>query len=300
MQICKRRACAGGLPDYIWNMRLLPRPIDWLNWTVRRAGMTTSRGIAYGALDRQLLDIYTPEGALGQCPVIVFFYGGAWQSGARGDAAFVAAVLARRGFVVVVPDYRLWPEVGYPHFVDDCKAATQWVAAQIAGYGGDARSMFLMGHSAGAYNAAMVALAPDAPALTGMIGLAGAYDFLPLQGQTLQKIFAGAEDPLMTQPITYAHANAPPMLLLTGAVDRTVLPRNTASLAARLREVGAAVETRVYPRLGHTGLLMALLPYLRWYAPVLRDILAFIEECRAGAFARSGFDDEIPVVRRLP
>ena len=281
-------------------MRLLPRPVDWLNWTARRAGVTVSRGIAYGGLDRQLLDIYAPEGALGQCPVIVFFYGGSWRSGARGDVAFVALALARRGFVVVVPDYRLWPEVGYPHFVEDCKAATHWVAAQIGGYGGDARSMFLMGHSAGAYNAAMVALAADAPPLTGMIGLAGAYDFLPLQDQTLQKIFAGPDDPLTTQPITYAHAHAPPMLLLTGAVDRAVLPRNTACLAAKLRQFGAPVETRVYPRIGHTGLLVALLPYLRWYAPVLRDVLAFIEECRAGGFARSGSDDEITVVRRFP
>jgi acetyl esterase/lipase len=271
-----------------------------LNWTVRRAGVTASRGIAYGRLERQLLDIYTPDGALGQCPVIVFFYGGSWRSGARGDAAFVARALARRGFVVVVPDYRLWPEAGYPHFVDDCKAATQWVAAQIGGYGGDARTLFLMGHSAGAYNAAMVALAPDAPPLSGVIGLAGAYDFLPLQGETLQQIFAGPEDPLTTQPITYAHADAPPMLLLTGAADRAVLPRNTASFAAKLRELGAPVETRVYARLGHAGILASLLPYLRWYAPVLRDVLAFIEECRAGGFACNGSDGEITVVRRLP
>jgi acetyl esterase/lipase len=281
-------------------MRLLPRPIDWLNWTVRAAGMTVSCGIAYGSLSRQLLDIYTPEGALGQCPVILFFYGGSWQSGARRDAAFIATALAQLGFVVVVPDYRLWPEVGYPHFIDDCKAAAHWVAARIKGYGGDPRSLFLMGHSAGAYNAAMVALAPDAPDLTGVIGLAGAYDFLPLRDATLKKIFAGPDDLLMTQPITRAHADAPPIFLLTGAVDRVVLPRNTTSFAAKLRQLGAPVETRVYPRLGHVGILVALVPYLRWYAPVLRDILAFIEECRAGDFARSGFGDEIPVVRRLP
>ncbi len=281
-------------------MGLLPRPIDWLNWTVRAAGMTASRGIAYGRLSRQLLDIYTPEGALGQCPVILFFYGGLWQSGARGDAAFIAAALVQQGFVVVVPDYRLWPEVGYPYFVDDCKAAAHWVAARISFYGGDPRALFLMGHSAGAYNAAMVALSPDVPAASGMIGLAGPYDFLPLQDPTLEKIFAGPEDPLTTQPISYAHADAPPMLLLTGAMDRVVLPRNTASFAAKLRELGAPVETRIYPRLGHVGILAALAPYLRWYAPVLRDILAFTEECRAGGFARSGFGDEIPMVRRLP
>jgi acetyl esterase/lipase len=281
-------------------MGLLPRAIDWLNWTARSAGMSTSRGISYGPLSRQRLDIYMPEGALGQCPVILFFFGGLWQSGARGDAAFIAAALAQQGFVVVVPDYGLWPEVGYPHFVNDCKAAAHWVAARINGYGGNPRSIFLMGHSAGAYNAAMVALAPDAPTVSGMIGLAGAYDFLPLQNPTLQKIFAGPEDPLTTQPIAHARADAPPMLLLTGAVDRVVLPRNTTSFAAKLRQLGAPVETRVYPRLGHLGIMTALMSYLRWYAPVLRDIVAFIEECRSDGFARSGFGDELPVVRRLP
>ncbi len=300
MQLCERRACVAGRRSYNYNMGLTPFPLDWLNRTVRFAGVTRSRGIAYGPLDRHMLDIYAPEGARGQCPVIVFFYGGLWQAGARRDYAFVAAVLARRGFVVVVPDYRLWPEAGYPGFVEDCQAAVRWVGAQIAGYGGDASALFLMGHSAGAYNAAMVALAPDAPELAGVIGLAGAYDFLPLQGQTLQAIFAGRDDPRVTQPVTYAHANAPPMLLVTGAADRTVPSRNTASFAARLRHVGAPVETRVYPRLGHTGLLLALLPYLRWYAPVLPDILAFIAACRAGEFASTGFDDELPVVRRLP
>jgi acetyl esterase/lipase len=281
-------------------MGWLPQPIGWLNWTVRAAGMTASRGIAYGRLSRQLLDIYTPEGTSGQGPVILFCHGGSWQSGARADAAFAAAALAQLGFVVVVPDYRLWPEVGYPHFVDDCKAAAHWVAARISGYGGDPRAMFLMGHGAGAYNAAMVALAPDAPACSGMIGLAGPYDFLPLQDPTLEKIFAGSQDPLTTQPISHARADAPPMLLLTGAVDRVVLPRNTASFAAKLRAFGAPVETRIYPRLGHVGILAALAPGLRWYAPVLRDSLAFIEECRAGGFARSGSGDEIPMVRKLP
>ena len=133
-----------------------------------------------------------------------------------------------------------------------------------------------------------------------MIGLAGPYDFLPLQDPTLQKIFAGPDDQLMTQPIAHAHADAPPMLLLTGAVDRAVLPRNTASFAAKLRQLGAPWKRGSIRSSAMRGILAALLPYLRWYAPVLRDILAFIEECRAGGFARSGFGDEIPMVRRLP
>ncbi len=236
-----------------------------------------------------MLDVYAPARAVGRLPVIVFFYGGSWQSGERAEYAFIATVLARRGFVVVVPDYRVFPQVRYPDFLHDCAAAVGWVFERIAGYGGDPAQVFLLGHSAGAYNAVMLALVPgllaQARLLAGVIGLAGPYDFLPLRDGALQTIFAnpaGYED---TQPITHATGEAAPMLLLTGGRDRTVLPRNTAVLAARLRQLGGTVETKIYPKLGHIGIILAALPYFGWRAPVLADIIGFCEACRAGAYA---------------
>jgi acetyl esterase/lipase len=224
--------------------------------------------------------------------VIVFFYGGSWQFGHRAEYGFAAALLAKQGFVVAVPDYRLYPQVKFPEFLEDCAAATAYIINHIAGYGGDPRQIFLMGHSAGAYNAIMLALAPEflnaqgaSPAdLAGAIGLSGPYDFLPLRDLVIKDIFSPPADIKTTQPITYARDAAPPLLLLHGADDITVLPRNTTALGAKLRQLGGVVETKIYPKLGHIGMILAILPYFSWRAPVLKDVLGFIGGCRKGEF----------------
>lgn len=278
-------------------MPFLPRPIDLINKSVRLAGIRVTRGTAYGTQDRQVLDVYAPAEAQ-RSPVLVFFYGGSWQGGHRADYAFIAGILAARGFVVVLPDYRIYPETRYPGFVEDCAAAVEFVCGHAQAFGGDPDAVFLMGHSAGAYNAVMVALAPDAPELAGVIGLAGPYDFLPLKDPTLKTIFAEPSDIRDTQPITHAHGDAPPMFLATGGADRTVLPRNTTALAARLRQFGAAVETKIYPNLGHIGILLALLPYFAWRAPVLQDVLEFIANCRNGEYFLPRSEFSTHMVRR--
>lgn len=281
-------------------MKLLPRPIDLINKTIGRAGVKITRGLAYGDNPRQMLDVYSPAGADGRNPVIVFFYGGSWQWGARADYAFVATLLAAKKFVVVVPDYRLYPETRFPGFVEDSAAAANWVTARIAAYGGNGGEVFLMGHSAGAYNAVMVALGAEVAPVAGVIGLAGPYDFLPLKDPAIKAIFSGPSDIRDTQPITFAHADAPPMFLATGAADRVVLPRNTTALGAKLRQLGAVVETRIYPRLGHISLVLALLPYFSWRGSVMKDVLEFIASCRSGEFSLPRSEISEPVVRRSP
>jgi acetyl esterase/lipase len=294
---------------------MLPRPVDIVNRTIRIGGLRVIRNIPYGLHPRQKLDIYSPAARgialplhaipADPLPVIVFFYGGSWKSGERRDYRFVAAALARRGFMVAVPDYRLYAEVKFPAFLQDCAAATSWILKNIQSHGGDDETIFLMGHSAGAYNAAMLALdaaylnAVDAdPArIAGWIGLAGPYDFLPFHDPDIARIFSEPADENLTQPIHYVRPGAPPALLLHGGKDRTVLPRNTAILAARLRETGNAVETRIYPKLGHTGILAACLPYLKWRASLLKDIWHFTAACRNGEFIDTGSDISAPMLR---
>ncbi len=273
------------------------------------------RNIPYGLHRRQRLDIYAPAAraislplqavAAEPLPVIIFFYGGSWQSGDRSDYRFAAASLARLGFMVVVPDYRLYAEVKFPAFLHDCATATAWVFKNISSHGGDDEMVFLMGHSAGAYNAAMLALnaaylravEADPARISGWIGLAGPYDFLPFHNKQIASVFAEPEDEKLTQPVHYVRAGAPPALLLHGGKDKTVLPRNTAVLATRLRETGNAVETRIYPKLGHIGILTAFLPYLKWRASLVNDILHFISACRSGEFADAGADISAPMLR---
>jgi acetyl esterase/lipase len=236
----------------------------------------------YGADPRQTLDVYRPANDNGgPRPVVMFFYGGKWQSGTKADYLFVGEALASRGFIVVIPDYRLYPQVRYPEFIEDGAAAVSYTLRHAAEWGGDPRRISVTGHSAGAYIATMLALDPaflgaDRDRIARVIGLAGPYDFLPLTDPVLQTIFGTAPDLTLTEPIRHVDGRAPPMLLAAGLGDRLVNPRNVASLASRIRAKGGAVETRIYKRLGHVTLIGAVALPFRFLAPVLDDFTAFL------------------------
>ena len=263
-------------------------PIGVLNATAPRSGIAISRDIAYGDNTRQRLDVYAPKAApagTSHAPVVVFLYGGGWTEGAKKQYGFVARALASRGIVAVLPDYRLYPEVRFPAFIEDAAAATRWARDHARNYGGDPRRLFVVGHSAGAYIATMLALDPHYLAavgldpghdLAGCVGLAGPYDFLPLGTDELRAIFGSGEALSRTQPINFVTAKAPPILLLTGRRDDTVYPRNSIRLAARLQAAGGRVETIVYPRVGHRLLIGAFASPLRFIAPVLDDVTRFV------------------------
>lgn len=242
--------------------------------------------LAYNDNIRHRLDIYAPTGGAENLPVIVFFYGGSWNSGARGDYDFVGRALAAQGFVVVVPDYRLVPEVRYPGFVADAAAAVRWVRAHVAEYGGDPDRIVLSGHSAGAYNAAMLAfddrwLGVDREGVRGFVGLAGPYDFLPLDTDSTRAAFGQWHDLSETQPVTFASADDPPALLLHGSDDTTVRPRNSAALAAALSDVGVSARVVDYPAVDHIDILIRLSRPLRSRTPVLSDLVRFAREVTA-------------------
>ena len=258
-------------------------PLGLLNWVSPEPAHVRIEA-AYGAHPRQRLDIYRPKNLAGAAPVIVFFYGGGWEGGDRAGYRFAALALVEQGFVVAVPDYRVYPEVMFPAFLEDSAKAVAWVRANAKTEGGDPERLFLAGHSAGAYNAAMLALDPGYLAaegvppdsVAGVVGLAGPYDFLPLTSKTLEAIFA-SPDLRRTQPITFARKDAPPMLLATGDTDSTVFPRNTRNLGRRLNELGAPVETIEYAGTGHAGIIIALAPLFRDNAPVLADVVKFLK-----------------------
>ena len=242
--------------------------------------------IVYGRGGRHKLDIYAPREhgpQRGPLPVVYFIYGGSWSDGSRKDYQFVGRALAALGFVTVIADYRLVPEVEYPSFLDDGVAGVKWVVNNIARYGGDPERIALVGHSAGAYNAMMLALAPPYLAEHGLLdrircvaGLSGPYDFYPFDGAITLRTFGAVRAPLATQPIHFVSAAAPPMFLATGEKDTLVYPRNTVALARRLKVVGCTVVERHYADLGHPGPLLALGRPARGIAPVLRELGVFL------------------------
>lgn len=267
-------------------------PLGTLNALATTDVHTRTTDIAYGPLPRQRLDLYQPEGTAppGGWPVVVFFYGGSWNSGERAQYGFVGAALASRGMLALVADYRLYPEVRFPEFLSDSALAVAWALEHVREQGGNPQRVFVMGHSAGAYNAAMLALDPrwlgaarhSPQALAGFIGLAGPYDFLPMSNPDAQPVFFHPDYPPGTQPIEFASARAPRSFLAAGASDSLVDPvRNTEALAGRLRAAGVQVELQRYAGTNHVTLIGAFGVPLRWLAPVLDDVAAFVQQAPA-------------------
>ena len=249
-----------------------------------RSSHRVARDVRYGPHRRQSADIYAPRTA-GTWPVIYFLYGGSWNLGDRRYYEFAGRALAAAGFVVVIADYRLVPDVEYPVFLEDCALGFSWALQHVAEYGGDPTRAALMGHSAGAYNAMMLLLHPDLLPRMGLtdrvraiVGLSGPYDFYPFDVPTSLRTFGAVPDPKSTQPVNLVRTGLPPIFLGTGDGDTLVYPRNSIALAAKLREAGGEVVERRYQGVGHAGALLAFGIFNRHRAPVLAEIVSFLRE----------------------
>jgi acetyl esterase/lipase len=262
-------------------------PAGLLNGFSRLAGDSArlaASGVAFGDDPRLKLDVWVPKQRSARpSPVVIFLYGGGWVSGERRDYGFVGRAFAARGFVTVIPDYRLVPTVRFPTFIEDAAGAVRWAQDHAASFGGDPRRIDLSGHSAGAYIAAMLSLdrhyLADAgvdPAIIRAAALvSGPYDFYPFTEQRGRDALGNWPRPRETQPIHFVRRDAPPMLLMHGTADTVVRPRNSERLAAALKAAGASAELRLYPGKSHIDTIKSLSPLFRGTTSALADSVAF-------------------------
>ncbi len=244
----------------------------------RHADLRYAPGPAHG------VDVYVPANRPDAAPLVVFFYGGRWTDGDKSDYRFVGAALAGLGYVAMLPNYRHFPEVRMAGFMQDAALAVQWAVEHGAEFGADPRRLYLMGHSAGAHMAALVTLdsryliatGKPVPPIAGVIGLSGPYDFLPLTDDDVKEMFGPPDNYPNSQPIHFVHAGAPPMLLIHGLADDTVLPKNSINFATALRANGDTVTLKLYPKLKHADTVAAMSIPARSRAPTLADIAAFV------------------------
>jgi acetyl esterase/lipase len=289
----KRKLALGGLAlvAAVGGVLAFTSPPRLLSYYDRAAGGGTSallaaEGVPFGT-HGQKLDIWAPNMPThGRLPVVIFWYGGGWAKGDRASYAFAGRALAREGFLVVIPDYRKVPGIRFPAFLDDGAEAVAWTQQTIAKHGGDPKRIAFMGHSAGAYQAVMLALdakrltaaGADPASVKAAVGLSGPYDFHPFTSKRAIDAMSHWPRPAETQPITFARADAPPLLLATSDGDTTVRVRNAVNLAAKLQGLGASAEVINYGPLSHEEVVMALSVPFRAKGPVLADSARFLHQ----------------------
>lgn len=242
--------------------------------------------VPYGSDSEQTLYVFKPKQAKPNLPIVIFVHGGSWQEGNAADYGFVGRAFAANGFVTFVVGYRKHPQHPYPAFVQDVASSVKWVNTHAAQFGGDAEKIFLVGHSAGAYDIAQAVLDQryfeeagiSDKHIRGIATLAGPFDFLPLDSEITLKVFGKIGELESTQPINFVRKDAPPFLILHGTADTTVYPKNAKSLYKHLIDVGASAKLTEYQGVSHVGILLDIAKPLRGNAPVLDDVVKFFKD----------------------
>ncbi len=263
-------------------------PLKFFNFVIPKDAGSQLRvqNVSYGSDPQQRLDVYEPKFRTALLPILIFVHGGSWKVGNHSDYEFAGRAFASKGYLSLVISYRGLPNHVYPDFISDVALAAKWATDYGAEFDGDTSKVFIVGHSAGAYDAAMAVLdkrffeaaGVDLAVVKGVAGIAGPYDFLPLDSPATIETFGHVADLPATQPINFARTDAPPFLFLHGTADKTVYPKNSRSLQKHLTDKGAKATLIEYKDASHVGILLDIAKPLRGNAPVLDDIDKFFKD----------------------
>jgi acetyl esterase/lipase len=256
-----------------------------INSLAKSKNFESYQNVPYADKEYNNLNLYTPKNKEVKA-TIIFFYGGCWGHCStlnKDNYIFVVDTLIQQGYAVVVPDYRKYPKVKFTEIINDAKAATLWTLQHLTDYGVENKNVFLMGHSAGAHMAAMLAdderfLGEDLNKITGFIGLAGPYDFYPFTAQYMYELFPPENDYFNALPINFINGNEPPHLLLQGKTDNSVYIHNSVNLGEKLNQHSNEHKVILYEKMSHAKILLGLSRPLRNRLTVLNDINDFIEK----------------------
>lgn len=216
--------------------------------------------------EKHLLDIYRPHG-VENAPVYFFVHGGTWQFGNKEIHGFVGQRFARQGYVSVVINYRLTPEVIHPGHIEDVAKAFSWVYENIDQNGGNPDRIFISGHSAGGHLVALLALNEkylEAEGLStnlinAVLPISGVYDIASYPDGILAEAFTSdPEIRLDASPIAHVDEEQPPFLITYAEFDLITLNDQAEDLAAKLLEHGSDVEIHEIPLRTHTTILFRI------------------------------------------
>lgn len=254
-----------------------------INGIAKSGKYSVSKDISYGPHEQNKLDLYLPK-TQKISATIVFFYGGCWgQCSAleKHHYLFVAEALTQQGYAVVIPDYRKYPDVKFKEIMEDAENAVLWTGQNSQKYAIENKSLFIMGHSAGAQIGAMLVadegcLEESLLHVGGFIGLAGPYDFYPFSDDYMYQLFSSENDYFNSQPINYINGNEPPFLLIHGKNDKKVSPKNAINISAKLSKFQVDHELIMPEKKSHIGVLINMAKPFRKNALVLSAINDFV------------------------
>lgn len=254
-------------------------PAKLLNVITPSGSFSKAKDIPYGELKRHKLDIYSPDEPRAAAPIIMFTHGGSWTDGSKGLYKFFAEGLTSEGFEVVVPNYRLYPEVSYPGFIEDTALAAAFTAKRYPG-----RPLVLIGHSAGAYNTLMSILDDSyfkslgldmCSTISGVVSMSAPTGIIPLKEEPYITIFPDRFTK-MDAPLNIVTGPTPPILFLHGADDKTVYPRNSSELADKIAARGGQAEVIIYPKLNHTDVVKVMSRHFDGGSTLKADLVKFV------------------------
>jgi len=267
------------LPAFMLPMLTACSPVNLLNVITPSGSFSKAKDVSYGTLERHTLDIYSPDDPLATAPIVIFTHGGSWTDGSKNLYKFFAEGLTSEGFEVVVPNYRLYPEVRYPAFIEDTALAAAFTAKRYPD-----RSLVLIGHSAGAYNTLMAVLDDRyfkslgldmCTAISGVVSMSGPTGIVPLKKEPYITIFPDRFTK-MDAPLNKVNGPTPPMLFLHGADDTTVYPQNSSELADKITARGGQAEVKVYPKLGHSDVVKVMSRHFDGGSSLKADLVTFL------------------------
>lgn len=225
---------------------------------------TIEKDIVYGVDDvqAQRMDVYYPASG-GPWPGLVFVHGGGWS---EGDKAPVPVIPTEAGFLVVSIDYRMYPAYRFPAMIEDVKCAIRYLRSHAASYNLDPGRIALAGHSAGGHLVALAGLADEragwdvgsnleqSSRVQAVVPMSGPTDLgskFPAEVQELIANVFGEEQLVSASPVQYAHAGAPPFLIVHGEADDIVPVEQAELLYEALKKAGALVEKLILQNGGH-------------------------------------------------
>ena len=270
---------------FVWFISDRDRGLLFLTTALKISNpIDTVDDISFGQQNWQKLDVYPQDEA---APVVVFIHGGSWRHGRKDQYRFAADAFHRQGYTVVVPDYVKYPDerAKYPSFAIDGAKAVAWVKDNIDQYNGDATKVFVAGHSAGAHTALMLAtdkqflnaegLTPKD--LSGVIGIAGPYSFIP-DWEVTQAVFGPPQNYPLMDALNYVDGDEPSTLLLHSSADVQVGQYNQEKLSSALQDKGVDVEAVFYQTPSHIDMVTHLHPWFEKQDSLMSDINQFIQK----------------------